>query len=590
MAPDCCTKLMRTCPLILLILIILLLLCETVDGAAANPDSKRLGDLLSNYNRLIRPVTNSTDTVLGSGKLGLRLSQLIDVNSKNQIMGTNVWVDLGHHSEWQDHKSSGFWNPSDDEYGGVGSSTELAVPSEHIWDPDIVLYNNADGKYAVGGSMTATKAYLHYGGGVWWSPPAIYGSSCEIDVEYFPFDEQGCYMKFGSWTYDGDQFGRLKHFINQKEQIREFDKKVKVGQKLRENYEQDILWVPERHEDYYCCGEPYIDQNIGMRRKTLFYTVNLIIPCMGISFLTILVECLPGLLKSDGSGEKVALCISILLSLTVFFLLIAFIIPKGHSSVGAVPLLGKYLLFTMVLVKHHLASDLSVVVTILILNDGLHSSAFRKPVTHKMDPWVKGGSRSLLFIKRDKAGGSLPKVLLMVPLRDLNGKAFSKTLIMDEMQSGSSPHSLRRMQGDKVGAGGCNGLHVTTATNRFMSEAGLPVLSDVAARKKYPEIELEKSIDNIHDVMFISSHLHVQRDQDKFNAEDEDWKYVAMVMDRLFLWLFTIALLTSLVGQLSILGEAPSLYDDTKSHHLLDIDVQLSDIANIKQIFNLTEN
>jgi hypothetical protein len=38
----------------------------------------------------------------------------------------------------------------------------------------------------------------------------------------------------------------------------------------------------------------------GVQRKTLFYTVNLIIPCMGISFLTVLVFYLP----SD-SGEKV---------------------------------------------------------------------------------------------------------------------------------------------------------------------------------------------------------------------------------------------------------------------------------------------
>lgn len=37
-----------------------------------------------------------------------------------------------------------------------------------------------------------------------------------------------------------------------------------------------------------------------MRRKTLFYTVNLIIPCVGITFLTVLVFYLP----SD-SGEKV---------------------------------------------------------------------------------------------------------------------------------------------------------------------------------------------------------------------------------------------------------------------------------------------
>ncbi len=53
---------------------------------------------------------------------------------------------------------------------------------------------------------------------------------------------------------------------------------------------------------YTCCDEPYLDItfNITMRRKTLFYTVNLIIPCMGISFLTVLVFYLP----SD-SGEKV---------------------------------------------------------------------------------------------------------------------------------------------------------------------------------------------------------------------------------------------------------------------------------------------
>lgn len=43
-----------------------------------NPDAKRLyDDLLSNYNRLIRPVSNNTDTVLV--KLGLRLSQLIEL-------------------------------------------------------------------------------------------------------------------------------------------------------------------------------------------------------------------------------------------------------------------------------------------------------------------------------------------------------------------------------------------------------------------------------------------------------------------------------------------------------------------------------
>ncbi|KAL7728485.1 hypothetical protein ACLKA6_012500 [Drosophila palustris] len=550
--------------LLCLLLAFLLFFCETVH---ANPDAKRLyDDLLSNYNRLIRPVSNNTDTVLV--KLGLRLSQLIDLNLKDQILTTNVWLE----HEWQDHKFK--WDPS--EYGGV---TELYVPSEHIWLPDIVLYNNADGEYVV---TTMTKAILHYTGKVVWTPPAIFKSSCEIDVRYFPFDQQTCFMKFGSWTYDGDQID-LKH-INQKN---DKDNKVEIGIDLREYYpsvEWDILGVPaERHEKYYpCCAEPYPDIffNITLRRKTLFYTVNLIIPCVGISYLSVLVFYLPA-----DSGEKIALCISILLSQTMFFLLISEIIP---STSLALPLLGKYLLFTMLLV------GLSVVITIIILN--IH---YRKPSTHKMRPWIRS-----FFIKR------LPKLLLMrVPkdlLRDLAankinyGLKFSKTkfgqALMDEMQmnsGGSSPDSIRRMQG-RVGVGGCNGMHVTTATNRFSGLVGalggglstlsgyngLPSvlsglddsMSDVAARKKYP-FELEKAI---HNVMFIQHHM--QR-QDEFNAEDQDWGFVAMVMDRLFLWLFMIA---SLVGTFVILGEAPSLYDDTKA-----IDVQLSDVA--KQIYNLTE-
>lgn len=57
-----------------------ILLC-VVGITLSNPDAKRLyDDLLSNYNRLIRPVSNNTDTVLV--KLGLRLSQLIELVSE----------------------------------------------------------------------------------------------------------------------------------------------------------------------------------------------------------------------------------------------------------------------------------------------------------------------------------------------------------------------------------------------------------------------------------------------------------------------------------------------------------------------------
>lgn len=65
--------------------------------------------------------------------------------------------------------------------------------------PLYICYS-ADGNYEV---TIMTKAILHHTGKVVWKPPAIYKSFCEINVEYFPFDEQTCFMKFGSWTYDG---------------------------------------------------------------------------------------------------------------------------------------------------------------------------------------------------------------------------------------------------------------------------------------------------------------------------------------------------------------------------------------------------
>ena len=34
-------------------------------------------------------------------------------------------------------------------------------------------------------------------------PPGIFKSTCKIDITWFPFDDQDCNMKFGSWTYNG---------------------------------------------------------------------------------------------------------------------------------------------------------------------------------------------------------------------------------------------------------------------------------------------------------------------------------------------------------------------------------------------------
>lgn len=114
---------------------------------------------------------------------------------------------------------------------------------------------------------------------------------------------------------------------------------VSVGMDLQDYYqshEWDVMSVPAKRNVVYSPLSkefyPDITFNITLRRKTLFYTCNLIIPCVGISFLTVLTFYLP-----SESGEKIALCISILLSLTVFVLLLNDLIPPTSL---VVPLIG----------------------------------------------------------------------------------------------------------------------------------------------------------------------------------------------------------------------------------------------------------
>lgn len=58
----------------------------------------------------------------------------------------------------------------------------------------------------------------------------IYKSYCAINIEYYPFDIQDCYMKFGTWTHSGDHIN-LDHIEISKQ----------GGRLLNENVTKEVL-------------------------------------------------------------------------------------------------------------------------------------------------------------------------------------------------------------------------------------------------------------------------------------------------------------------------------------------------------------
>nr|AWJ68157.1 putative nicotinic acetylcholine receptor 6 [Hirudo verbana] len=517
---------------------VLILLRNTL----GSPDSKRLYDDLlkkSGYNKLIRPVGNNSDTL--TVKIGLRLSQIIDVDEKNQIMTTNVWLD----QQWFDYRLT--WHA--EEYGGAD---RLFVPSDEIWLPDIVLYNSADGNFTV---KLMTKATIYSNGLVMWKPPAVYKSLCFIDVEFFPFDEQSCTLKIGSWTYDGYSVDiRHKDLPLSNNPLDVVDQGIDLSDYCKST-EWDLLAVPaKKFVKYYpCCEEPYPDIkfNITIRRKTLFYTVNLILPCVAICSVTLLVFYIPA-----SSGEKITMGITILNSLNIFLLLVAEINPPTSL---ATPLIGKYLLFTMVLVT------CSIIVTVFVLN--IH---FRSPSTHVMSPWIRE-----LFLN------VLPRLLLMRQVQTKILKVNVRTEFGSEyrdsfhLSAGENIFNQSRRQTEshskieKVDRSiGFERITRELSPSRFAtivtpSRPGLfaSPQQDIGNNsfQSLPSFGISCQQPLVENAMlgvnFISDHV---KQQDDFQRIKHDWQYVAMVLDRLFLWVFTAA---CLVGTFGIIVQAPTLYD-----------------------------
>ncbi|KAM9111660.1 acetylcholine receptor subunit beta [Pangshura tecta] len=475
--------------------LVILWLLPTMVAGGLETEERLLEKLFENYNPNVRPARTLTDKVFV--RVGMSLSQLISLNEKNEELTTKVYMDL----EWTDYRLS--WNVSD-----FDDITSIRTSSEKVWLPDIYLMNNNDGNFDIALAVTVLVSHV---GTVRWLPPALYRSSCSIQVTYFPFDWQNCSMVFQSYAYGAAELGLLHPLGEDGRELREI---VVFDNTFIENGQWEIQHKPARRNTLP--GAPQHEDltfYLIIRRKPLFYIINIIIPCILITILAIFVFYLP-----PDAGEKMTLSIFALLTLTVFLLLLADKVPETSL---AVPIIVKYLMFTMILVTF------SVILSVVVLN--LHH---RSPNTHDMPFWVRQ-----IFIHRlpRYLGVQRPKPEAVLkpppaPRRELGVKT----------NRGTDEYFIRKPTCD----------FLFPKPGRFSQD---PFSQDLRRFIDGPSgcLVLPPDLKSAMDaVTYIAQQL---QDQEDYDTLKEDWQYVAMVVDRLFLWTFIT--FTS-VGTLTIFLDA----------------------------------
>ncbi|CAG5079478.1 Oidioi.mRNA.OKI2018_I69.PAR.g9262.t1.cds [Oikopleura dioica] len=416
--------------------------------------------IMADYDSDVRPGKTEYDGGPIKMTLDLYLMSLLGISEKQEQMITSGYTT----QSWYDFRLS--WNST--EFNGLGITNTKA---SDLWKPNLILYNSDDGAFKA--YIQETRALINSNAYIQWLPPALFKSSCSMDVRLFPFDRQICNITFSSSTYDK----RDLEFSYSESPY------VVVDPGFMES-EWHLKYCPAsisvRTSE---SGEEFSQYTFSLflERKPLFWILNIIIPIMLMFFLSAGVFYLP-----VDSGEKMTLSISILLGQTVFLFLLAQRMPETSLTL---PLIALYLLFTMCMVT------VSVILSVVVSN--IH---YRSTSTHILPGWMK---RLFILKIAPKVGLYRPNIEgIILPTDNKRRKAHSAANFVDD-----------------------------SCFTADQDEGAYP--APRSSRAKPLAKELKPAIEAIH---FITEKLRLEDEQEMV---EEDWKYIALIIDRCLLYVYT---------------------------------------------------
>ncbi|KAB0362687.1 hypothetical protein FD754_006843 [Muntiacus muntjak] len=256
-----------------------------------------------------RPVINfSIPTRIN---ISFTLSAILEVDAQLQLLTSFLWLKL----IWNHPFIS--WDPEE-----CGDIKKLAITAENLWLPDIFIVESMDVDHTPDG----LSAYVSNDGRVVYNKPMRVTSICNLDIFYFPFDQQNCTLTFSSFLYTEESMllGMDKEVWEIMDDSRDL---------VRTQGEWELLGI-NKATPKMSVGTSLFDQimfYVAIRRRPTLYVINLLVPS---SFL-VAIDALSFYLPAE-SENRAPFKMTLLLGYNVFLLNISNLLPATGTSLISV--------------------------------------------------------------------------------------------------------------------------------------------------------------------------------------------------------------------------------------------------------------
>ncbi|XP_003412930.2 5-hydroxytryptamine receptor 3C [Loxodonta africana] len=259
--------------------------------------------------KAFRPVINYS--IPTKVNISFALSAILGVDAQLQLLTSFLWLDM----IWDNPFIS--WNPEE-----CANINKLTLLAENLWLPDIFIMESMD----VDQTPPGLTAYVSSGGQIHYSKPMRVTSICNLDIFYFPFDQQNCTFTFSSFLYTVDRM--LLGMDKEVWEISNTSRNV-----IQTQGEWELLRI-NKATPKMSVGSNVYDQIIfyvAIRRRPSLYVINLLVP----SGFLVAIDALSFYLPAE-SENRAPFKMTLLLGYNVFLLTMNDLLPASGTPLISV--------------------------------------------------------------------------------------------------------------------------------------------------------------------------------------------------------------------------------------------------------------